>query len=98
MANPILSPFLKGAALLGFAPGECLVVEDTPAGIQAGKAAGCRVLAVRTTMPEHLLQAAGPDWIVDSCAAVRLQAVTKSDMLELLLNGVKVVASNPAHG
>jgi sugar-phosphatase len=88
--------FLKGAALLGFPPAECLVVEDTSAGIRAGKAAGCRVVAVRTTMPEQSLQAAGPDWIADSCSAVRFEGMTKSGMLVLLLDGVKVVACTSA--
>ena len=30
--------------LLGLAPDDCLVIEDSPAGIRAGKAAGCTVL------------------------------------------------------
>lgn len=38
--------YLKAAEVLGAAPKECLVFEDVPAGIQAGKAAGMRVIAV----------------------------------------------------
>ncbi len=42
--KPHPEPYLRGAALLGFAPERCLVVEDAPAGCAAGKAAGCTVL------------------------------------------------------
>ena len=49
--KPDPEPYLKGAEFLGLAAKDCLVVEDAPAGIRAGKAAGARVLAVRTTAP-----------------------------------------------
>jgi mannitol-1-/sugar-/sorbitol-6-phosphatase len=55
--------YLKGAAALGFAPEDCVVVEDTPAGLNAGRAAGMRVLAITTTFPaEQLL---GADAVLD---------------------------------
>lgn len=38
--------YLKAAEVLGAAPEQCIVFEDIPAGIQAGKAAGMRVIAV----------------------------------------------------
>lgn len=37
-------PYLRATQLLGLAPGDCLVIEDSPTGIRAGKAAGCTVL------------------------------------------------------
>jgi sugar-phosphatase len=40
---------LRAASLLDAAPGECLVIEDTPAGIQAAHAAGMRALGITTT-------------------------------------------------
>ena len=42
--KPDPEPYLRAAQLLGLAPGDCLVIEDSPAGIRAGKAAGCTVL------------------------------------------------------
>jgi len=55
---------LKGAELLGIAPEDCIVIEDTPVGIQSGRKAGARVLALRTTVTDSLLAAAVPDWAV----------------------------------
>jgi mannitol-1-/sugar-/sorbitol-6-phosphatase len=40
---------LSAARLLQAAPAECLVIEDTPAGIQAAHAAGMRALGITTT-------------------------------------------------
>ncbi len=42
------------AEQLGEAPEHCLVVEDAPAGIESGRRAGMRVVAVRTEMTEGL--------------------------------------------
>jgi len=41
--------FLKGAEKIGCAPGNCVVFEDAHVGIEAGLAAGSRVIAVATT-------------------------------------------------
>ncbi|MFI8293586.1 HAD-IA family hydrolase [Streptomyces sp. NPDC085614] len=45
-SKPDPEGFLKGAAELGFAPEDCVVFEDSEAGIQAGRAAGMRVVGV----------------------------------------------------
>lgn len=81
--KPHPEPFLKAAAMIGQDPRDCLVIEDTPAGIRAGKAAGCRVLALRTTMSEAMLETADPDWIVENCSSVRLAGITPSGELRL---------------
>lgn len=41
--------YLKGAQALGMAPADCIVIEDSPKGVQAAKAAGIRCLAVTNT-------------------------------------------------
>lgn len=53
--KPSPEGYLRAAALLGASPSDCLVVEDAPAGIAAGRAAGMRVLAVASTHPPHML-------------------------------------------
>jgi mannitol-1-/sugar-/sorbitol-6-phosphatase len=67
--KPFPEPYQKGAAALGFAPADCVVFEDTPAGIQAGKAAGMRVVALTSTYEAEELTAA--DAIIDSLASVK---------------------------
>ena len=47
--KPDPEPYLRGAAALGADPAGCVVVEDAPAGIAAGVAAGMRVIAISTT-------------------------------------------------
>jgi mannitol-1-/sugar-/sorbitol-6-phosphatase len=72
--KPHPEPYLKGAAALGLAAADCVVVEDVPAGIRSGKAAGARVIAVRTTASEEELRRAGADWVVGSCGDIRVGA------------------------
>jgi sugar-phosphatase len=66
--KPHPEPYLKAAARLGFPADDCLVVEDVPAGIKAGKAAGACVLAFTTTVGRRELESAGADWIARNCA------------------------------
>lgn len=70
--KPAPEPYQKAAALLGFPACDSLVVEDVPAGVLAGKAAGARVAALCTTMGEAELREAGADWILDDCSAIAL--------------------------
>ncbi|CFR04159.1 sugar phosphatase [Yersinia enterocolitica] len=44
--KPKPDAYLLGAERLGLAPEDCIVVEDAPAGILSGLAAGCKVIAV----------------------------------------------------
>jgi len=82
--KPDPEPYLKAAATLGFLPGECLVFEDVPTGIQSGKAAGARVIAFTTTVDESALRDAGADWVLGGCANVRLASANESLTLHLL--------------
>jgi len=68
--KPAPDAYLKGAELLQLNPAEIIVVEDVPAGVHSGKSAGCRVIALRTTMFEADLRSAGADWIVEDCRAI----------------------------
>jgi HAD superfamily hydrolase (TIGR01509 family) len=45
-------------------PTECLVIEDSLAGVIAGKAAGCCVAALTTSFAEQPLRESGADYIV----------------------------------
>jgi len=56
--KPHADPYLAAASALGVAPEDCLVVEDAPAGVEAGLAAGATVWAVATTHAPDELSAA----------------------------------------
>jgi mannitol-1-/sugar-/sorbitol-6-phosphatase len=83
--KPFPDPYLKGAEILRVAPAECLVAEDAASGVRAGKAAGARVLALRTTSTDAELQAAGADWIVDDLSTVSLGSDAPNETLALLV-------------
>jgi HAD superfamily hydrolase (TIGR01509 family) len=54
--KPAPDGYLLGARKLEVKPEECLVFEDSFAGIEAGKRAGMRVIGVATTNPEESLK------------------------------------------
>ena len=81
--KPHPEPYRKGASVLGFPPEECIVLEDAPAGVRAGKAAGARLIAFKTTVQEPALREAGADWILNSCAGIRLLDAGRDLKLEI---------------
>lgn len=66
--KPDPEPYRRGADLLGCRPEECVVVEDAPSGVGAGKAAGSQVLGVVGT--HTLAQLHQADWVVQSLEGV----------------------------
>jgi haloacid dehalogenase superfamily, subfamily IA, variant 3 with third motif having DD or ED len=56
--KPHPEPFLMGAAQLGFASQDCVVFEDSASGAQAGRAAGCTVIATTFSHSVESLDAA----------------------------------------
>src|SRR5438046_8425546 len=82
--KPDPEPYLKGAEFIGVPASDCIVIEDAPAGIRAGKAAGARVLALRTTATDAELQQAGSDWIVNNCAELFLDSASADEAFLLL--------------
>ncbi|WP_329299413.1 HAD-IA family hydrolase [Streptomyces sp. NBC_00659] len=69
-SKPDPEGFLKGAAELGIAPEDCVVFEDSGAGIAAGRAAGMRVVGVGPRAGFH-----GPDVLVRDLTEVRVEVV-----------------------
>jgi HAD superfamily hydrolase (TIGR01509 family) len=57
--KPAPDLFLHAAARMGFAPARTVVVEDSPAGVAAGRAAGMQVLGYAARTPAPILEAAG---------------------------------------
>jgi len=83
--KPDPEPFQKGAALLGFAPAECVVFEDAPAGVRSGKASGAQVVGFRTMADDATLRECGADWIANNCADVALENPARGNGASLRL-------------
>ncbi|WP_395105955.1 HAD-IA family hydrolase [Actinomadura sp. SCN-SB] len=66
--KPDPSGYLLAARRLGADPRHCVVVEDSPAGVRAGRAAGATVLALTTSHDAARL--AGADLIIPDLTAV----------------------------
>ena len=58
-AKPAPDLFLLAARSLGVSPEDCVVVDDSPVGMQAARAAGMRALGFAAMMPAERLSAAG---------------------------------------
>lgn len=68
--KPDPEPYLKGMALAEANPDECIVIENAPLGVIAGKAAGCFTVAVTTgPVPAEEFRKAGADVIFPSMPA-----------------------------
>ncbi|MFI9308121.1 HAD-IA family hydrolase [Streptomyces triculaminicus] len=81
-SKPDPEGFLKGAAELGFDAQDCIVFEDSEAGITAGKAAGMRVVGVGPRAAAH-----APDVAVADLTRVRVQAAPDGGILLTVTEG-----------
>lgn len=71
--KPHPEPYIRGAAVLGVSPGDCLAVEDAPAGVTSGKQAGCKVLAVCTSHSRERMEQTEADWVCDDLTCVNVR-------------------------
>lgn len=71
--KPFPDIYLEAAAKLGLRPEECLVIEDAVSGVRAGKAAGCKCLALTTSFKSEDLTEA--DWICENLSHVPEEAL-----------------------
>ncbi len=72
VVNPKPAPdlFLVAAQTMGADPSKAAVVEDTPTGIRAAKAAGMRAIGFAAMTPRAQLMAAGADDVAESMSEV----------------------------
>jgi mannitol-1-/sugar-/sorbitol-6-phosphatase len=82
LGKPHPEPFLAGAALLGFAPEDCVVFEDSAAGAIAGRAAGCTVVATTFSHSAESLEAA--HYLVEDLTGVRAEVTSGGLTLRFL--------------
>ncbi|HRI79095.1 MAG TPA: HAD family phosphatase [Cyclobacteriaceae bacterium] len=58
LSKPNPEIYLKAAAALKMPPEKCIVIEDSLSGLEAGRAAGCKIVGITTThSPEELVHA-----------------------------------------
>ena len=75
--------YLTAARRLGIAPAACIVIEDTPAGLEAARAAGMPSIAVAGTYPAHRLRSA--TYTIPALAALSVAAARAGGPIELRL-------------
>ncbi|MFB8749907.1 HAD family hydrolase [Streptomyces sp. NB004] len=80
--KPDPEPYLLGARILGVDPADCVVFEDAPAGLRAGRAAGMRTVALATTHAPAELDA---DLVVTDLSA--LSPLVTDAGIEIVVRG-----------
>jgi sugar-phosphatase len=80
--KPDPEPYLLAARRLGVDPARCVVFEDAPAGLRAGRAAGMITVALATTHQVHELDA---DLVVSDLSA--LSALVSDGGVEISVHG-----------
>jgi len=73
--KPFPDPFILAAKSLGFEPKNCLVVEDSPFGIQAGVAAGGKTIAVSTSHTHDKISPHGATWVIPTLDLVQVEVL-----------------------
>ena len=78
--KPAPDGYLKAAAMLDVDASECVVVEDSTAGVQSGRAAGMRVIGINRNpcVPQDF---SGCDWLVHDLSELDVGAVFGNEEL-----------------
>ncbi|KAI6163094.1 HAD-like domain-containing protein, partial [Pisolithus thermaeus] len=71
--KPSPDPYLLGASLCGVEPSKCLVIEDAPAGVRSGLAAGCKVVGLLTTHSRQQMEESQPHFLVPDLSSVTVK-------------------------
>jgi len=82
--KPDPEPYLAGARLLGVSSKACVVVEDAPAGVQAGVNAGMRVVGIQGTRQGSELKKAGAEIVVKQMTDLVFKGSEEGCRLEIL--------------
>ena len=99
--KPAPDGFLKAADMLDVDASECVVVEDSTAGVAAGRAAGMHILGVNREVPGCPQDFSGCDWLVKSLAELNVnvvfgEEVGLKDKAKLKANTIKQHATQQA--
>jgi len=81
-SKPHPDPFLMAAQSLGFEPEDCIVFEDSPAGIEGAKTAGCTVIGIN--LVEAAKKVSKPDYVINDMTEIRVSYEKDSFKIEFL--------------
>ena len=81
----------KRLQLEGEATDNIIVLEDAPAGIRAGKSAGCKVIGLATSHPVDLVKGAGADWVVKDLSSVEFAKSEVDSKMALRISNALVM-------
>ena len=83
--KPSPQPYLLGAKKLNLAVEQCVVIEDAPIGVRAGKAARMLVIGIASTHPKDELDKAGVDFLVESLMDIHISQNDQTHSLKIIL-------------
>ena len=81
--KPAPEPYLRGAERLGIAAERCVVIEDAPAGITAGKKAGMRVIGIPFTHQQEELLEHGADMVINQLTQLQIRETGDGLVIEI---------------
>lgn len=79
--KPHPEPYLRGAEILGFPASQCVVFEDSGSGTNAGRAAGCTVIA--TTFSHPIAELAAAHYLVTDLTGIAVELLPGNEGLAL---------------
>jgi sugar-phosphatase len=83
--KPSPIPYLTGADKLGVSFENCVVIEDAPIGIKAGKAAKMRVIGIASTHSTNEILDAGIDFLVENLKDIHIAENGQNQSIKLVL-------------
>ena len=83
--KPSPIPYLTGADKLGVSFENCVVIEDAPIGIKAGKAAKMRVIGIASTHSKNEILDAGIDFLVENLKDIHIAENGQNQSIKLVL-------------
>ena len=86
IGKPSPEPYLIGAKKFGLTSDQCVVVEDSPIGVRAGKAAGMKVIGILSTHTKTTLQEAGADFIINDLQHIQITSNKNNQKLIIELD------------
>lgn len=81
--KPSPQPYLTGARKLGVAIEQCVVIEDAPIGVKAGKAAGMQVIGIASTHSKFELMGAGVDFLIENLKDIQIVENRQNQSIEM---------------